>query len=235
MDIDQIKNANVLFVVYPPGSAGDWLSYLISRHYVDSGVDLLPSDPIGKINFIGSDRKKLNEVFPDVYTFKGFDNNFYTRIVDGYYSVNRNIKFEDVSQIIVANHYYENDFITDLLENTSWKFIRVLPSDELERNFLFESVLCKLYKPGDHVPWKTNPARFWWSIDYRTHKMHNERLLELSIRDFLLQDNWENTYSKIRQFLNIDIDLISKNSLQYYYDLQPPHIQECLDKLKNVS
>ena len=243
MDNTNLYNLkNFLWVVYPPGSAGDWLSYLISRHYHDSGIDLLPSDPIGKINFVGSDTKALNQFKPELSSVEDenlekFKNQLNKIIINGYYSLNRNIQIEDVSQLILSNHFFEDMYINDMLNTTSWKFIRILPYTPLEKEFVFKSIVYKIFKQNQSkLPWPgDNVDLFWQYIGEQGNINKNERLLELSVSDIILESRWEETYSKIKIFLDIEIDLISKNSLQYYYNLQPPHIQESLDKLKNVS
>lgn len=233
---------NFLWVVYPPGSAGDWLSYLISRHYHDSGIDLLPSDPIGKINFVGSDRKALNQFKSEIESLpdknhEKFNNQIDKIISNGYYSLHRNIPIEDVSQMIFSNHFFEDSYINNMLNITSWKFIRILPYTPLEKEFVIKSIAHKLLKLNQSKsPWpEGNVDIFWQHIKKQGNINKNKRLLELSVSDIILESRWEETYSKIKIFLDIEIDLISKNSLQYYYNLQPLQIQECLDKLKNVS
>lgn len=248
-EIDKIKNLkNMLWVVYPPGAAGDWLSYLLSRHFSDWGGDINLPERSGKINFVGSDRKYMNyyknTIEPGPFNYEDFTNevffewpgltcNFFQEFSNGYWSIMRNKEYSDVSQLILSNHYFENVYLRTLLEQTQWKFIRIMPYTDEEKEFTYHACIQKMLPQV--LPWRYSSVDSWWTLIDGQITLNNKRVLELSLSDIVLESNWENTYSKIKEHLNIDIDLIDKKVCRYYYKLQPQQLKDQLDVLDNVS
>lgn len=245
-EIDKIKNLkNMLWVVYPAGTAGDWLSYLISRHFSDWGGDVDSPEKSGKINFIGSDRKFMNDYktviqkgpfdFSDLsdgifFEWSGLTCDFFQEFENGYWSIMRNKEYSDVSQLILSNHYFETIYIRTLLRKTSWKFIRIMPYSKEEKEFVFRSCMQKLV----NQPWLDAEVDIYWKMIDTQKPINDARVLELSLSDIVLESKWQNTYSKIKEHLNINIDLIDKKVHRYYYKLQPQQLKDQLDILDNV-
>jgi hypothetical protein len=225
-----VKDTPVIWVTYLPGSAGDFLSFLISRHYNRTGTEFSFNCKTGKCEFVSTDSKTINDLSNLI-----IDDNFYF-MVDTVIG-DKTLYVSQLDTLIFSNHWLENKNIQHILESlTNVKIIRILPKTIEENKFICLASSIKVTASAAELG--INDFEKWQHKVYSTNKtyehiteINDPRVLELTPSDFLVEKNFETCYNKLTKFLNIELNLISKDIVKSYYNMQTPQLKQALDLL----
>jgi hypothetical protein len=216
----------VIWITYPPGCAGDFLGFLISRHYCQTATEFSFNETVGKCNFIPSDNKIINQL-----NNLDIDQNFYYAIAkeigDKSFCINQ------LDCLIFSNHWVSNKDVKHILSSIkNVKIIRIVPRTKVEYHFCFLSRMIK----NRLSEYNTDELELYIKQHFsrvNLSRIIDQNILELSLSDFLIEKNFETFYSQLTDFLDIDIKMISKEILKYYYKIQTPEIKQILDELNH--
>lgn len=219
-------NKKVIWVVYPPGAAGDFLSFLIARHYNQTGTRYSFDTATGKCNFISTDNKVINLFKTDDWI--DFDDTFF-ELISNEISKN-NLEINNLDALIFSNHQYENFHVWNILNSVeNVKIIRIYPQTINEYEFCFESRRIK-----NSMTKYNNDFIEYLNVEFSDSdysRIEHESVLEIGISNFLIKRNFDVFYKKLVQFLNLDFKLVSADIVDYYYSIQSSRLLDLLARI----
>ena len=223
--VDFTYNDPCIWVVYPPGGAGDMLSALINYHYVNTGSKYFGINANGQVIFRPTDNKITNS--RKMQSLIEFDNAFLCQIVDALSE--KHLNYSNLDQIIFSNHYYRNSDILNIIKIfTKSKIIRILPRTNHEKKV---------------IDWLSN---FKNLNILNTAIEHDENTIELSTDDYVKDPKildiffgqllnpvqFEIVYNQIINHLELSGPLIRFNFIEFYISKQSPVILPSFDHIR---
>lgn len=212
-----------VWVVYPPGCAGDLLASIINFHYIETGAKFRGINGQGQVIFRSSDQKYSNQLFKRRQLT--FDDAFFFKIDDILSSINLN--WSKMDQFIFSNHCYSEIDIRHVLSTfKNCKIIRLLPKTQHEQKLVewlaqFKNKQIVLNFPTlDSVDSLLN----WPEIQ-------DHRVLTVYFSDLISSSKFDSMYTSVLSHLDIGSSLVRYDFVQDWITRQHPKIQECIVRL----
>lgn len=214
-------NDPCVWIVYPPGAAGDLVASIVNFHYFKTGANFYGIRPSGQICFRSTDKKviDLNYISKD----KLFDQNLLFLINDAI--GNESLDYSKMDQVIFSSHYWQDKHINHILDNfKKSKIIKILPKTSYEKSIIDWLAAYKNQDIKYNLP---------TTIDRRdlTFTAHDDRVLTLFFGDLLKEYSFELCYQKILHYLDLEFPLIRYDFIKFWLANQHPYIIPYLEKI----
>jgi hypothetical protein len=129
--VDFSKDDPCVWIVYPPGAAGDLLAAIVNFHYGQTGCYYFGISEHGQVIFRPTDSKLTNIKYKQTQQLElnqQLIHDINTEIG------RKNLNYSLMDQVIFSNHYCRNDEISKiLLFFPNAKIIRITPGNLLEK------------------------------------------------------------------------------------------------------
>ena len=208
-----------VWIVYPPGSAGDLVASIINFHYARTGSFYFGLAPNGQVIFRPSDGKIINQKY-----HRQMDP---TQLV---YDVNfeigsKNLNYSLLSQIIFSNHLYQEFQITRILECFKQaKIIRILPATGFEKDIIRWLAAYK----NDNVVVKEFKEV---TTDIYRDALSDNRLLDVQFGRLFNEETFDQIYDQIVDHLDLPYKLIRFDMVEFWLNHQHEIIRPMLNKI----
>jgi hypothetical protein len=211
-NVNFTKNDPCIFVVYPPGAAGDLLISIIDKHYLRTGCQYYGINNNGKVMLYTTDNdlidielKQSKNVVFDQQWFYNLSNQL----------SQRNLNYSLLDQVIFGCHLFRDQQITYVLDTFSQaKVIQIYVKDQQGHSLIEQLQRHKL---------NTSPSRLLVNKPFV-----NERVLPVPFGCLFNPDSYSMCYDKIINFLNLPGKLISFDYVDYYLNQQPGGVKQML-------
>lgn len=203
-----------IFVVYPPGAAGDLLISIIDKHYLRTGCEYYGIADNGRVHMFTTDYESM-----DLYQHYKFNNQWFYDLATNL--GNRNLNYSLLDQVIFGCHMHQESqvqYILDIFPHA--KIIRIMPTDQNGLNlikWLSEYKLKNTAMPDISPVKNFTPSEF-------TH----QRVFNLPFGSLFNEESYYKQYDSIIKFLNLNGRLICFDYIKYYLSMQHKLIQSAL-------
>lgn len=223
--IDFKKEDPCVWIVYPPGAAGDLLAAIINFHYARTGCHYFGITDFGQTIFRPSDGKLINIKYIDQKHQLNLSQQFI-------HDVNtelgkKNLNYSLMDQVIFSNHACQKQQVGEILNFfPNSKIIRILPKNTVEQQII---LWLETYKNFQQIP-LLNFSKTTTLLPYRfTHP----RLLNVNFGDLFSQQTFEQLYNAIIKHLDLEYKLIRFDFIEYWIDQQHELIKPVLKTINN--
>ena len=221
--VDFTSQDPCIWIVYPPGAAGDLLAAIVNFHYSRTACHFFGITDSGQIIFRPTDNKLINLEYlknKNLNLDEQFVHNVNAQIG------NRNLNYSLLDQLIFSNHAWKDQQIENILRFfPKAKIIRILPKNTLEQqiiNWLYvqknKSIIKKFNQPTT-------------VSNILSTSISDPRLLDIFFSDIVNSQHFEQTYSTIISHLNLEYKLIRFDFVQYWIDHQHSMIKPTITTL----
>lgn len=214
-----------VWVVYPPGCAGDLLASIVNFHYVETGAKFRGITDRGQVIFRPSDQKYSNQLSNRKQL--NFNSAFFFKIADILSSVNLN--WSRMDQFIFSNHCFSEpsiQYVLNTFENC--KIIRLLPKTQHEQKIVYWLAQYKNRDIELDLPMLDSvDSPLTWP------EVTDPRVLTVYFSDFVSPNKFESMYQAIISHLSIGSALVRYDFVQDWINQQHPKIQECIVRLNS--
>jgi hypothetical protein len=219
--VDFTKHDPCIFVVYPPGAAGDLLVSIIDKHYLRTGCEYYGIDDIGRVRIYNTDYKIIENEFRKFKTID-FNQQWFYNLSDKLSE--RNLNYSLLDQVIFGCHLHKSKHIHYILDTFSQaKIINIYPKDEQGQKII--NKMCN-FKLGSEY---TNIAL----TDNELKNVQHERVLNVPFGCLFNETLYSAYYKKTLDFLNLPGKLISFDYIEYYLSKQDNSIKNMLKEYSN--
>ena len=221
--IDFTNQDPCVWIVFPPGAAGDLLSSIVNFHYGRTAAYFFGITSSGQVIFRPSDDRVIN--------FKYLKSGMLTLdeqfINDVNHNIgNKNLNYSLLDQLIFSNHAWQDQQVDSILKFfPKAKIIRILPKNNIEHqciNWLASlknnSVITRFIPPTIVIPTSLT-------------NISDPRLLDIFFSDIISNQSFEQTYSRIIKHLGLEYKLIRFDFVQYWLNCQHSLIQPTITTL----
>jgi len=222
-DIEFNKDSECLFIVYHTGAGGDMLTSIIDKHFINTGCVYKGITENGKIQICSSDHEATDVNLCN--TGVVFDDKWFYDINENFYDLT---SYSRLDYVIIACHLYREHQI-DLILNTfpNAKVIKLVSANRIEESFNEFQLQYKLNNTISTIDLTNNNA---YDLPYDHH-----RVLNIQWKDLWQEDTFENVYSNIIDFLNLEGKLIRWNFVEWYLSKQHPYFLKMLNQYKEIK
>ena len=222
--MDFTRQDPCIWIVYPPGAAGDLIASVVNFHYArtaarfcginESGrvVFRASDEKVGNLNFMKNNQIELNQYFIDSVNEK---------------IGNKNLNYSLLDAVIFANHAWRDESICSILDFfPAAKIIRILPKNNLENQII---QWLEHYKNRNIILDLPN-LELTEPIELST--LTDTRLLNVYFGDIFKLETFEELYNHIIKHLNLPYKLIRYDFINYWFTQQPSQIKTTLQLLQ---
>ena len=210
------QDSNCTWVVYPPGAAGDLVASIVNYHYARTGSQFFGITDTGQVIFRDSNKKEFNSNFK-------IDQNFINTTNQKLSEENLNLSLLD--HVIFSNHGWQEETVNQIVKFfPNAKIIRILPQTNLEYSIV--KWLAEYKNKNNELEFSINE-----NFDQCTKIIHR-RVLDLGFGEIFNEDSFEQFYTKLINFLDLEYKLIRFDFVKFWLSKQHPTIQS---KLKQLS
>jgi hypothetical protein len=214
-----------IWVVYPPGAAGDLLISIIDKHYLRTGCEYYGINDHGRVMLYTSDYEMIDIASNNQQPIE-FDEQWFYNFSDQL--GNRNLTYSMLDQIIFGCHLYRQQEIQKILDTFSQaRIINIYAQDRLGESIIKNLARFKLQSktPVDIVTEHH-------STKYQTDTVPHERVLNVPFGFLFGRDCYDRYYTDILKFLGLPGPLICFEYIEFYLSKQNDLIR---NQLKNYS
>jgi len=205
-----------IWVVYPPGAAGDLLISIIDRHYLRTGCEYYGINDRGRVMLYTTDYKMVNTALLNDQPIV-FDDQWFYDFSDQLSS--RHLTYSMLDQVIFGCHLYRPQDIQKIIGNFSEaKIINIFAQDD------FGDFLRSLMKVSK-CEMKDLPNALLDSYQakpYMPEIVVHERVLNIPFGFQFDRQSYDRYYKIIREFLNLNGALICFDFIEFYLSKQHP-------------
>lgn len=202
-----------IFVVYPPGCAGDLLISIIDKHYLRTGCEYYGISDTGRVHMFTTDYEQM-----DLHGQYTFDKQWFYALAEKLGT--RNLNYSLLDQVIFGCHMWQDNQIQYILDTfPKAKIIRVSPIDvdgeELRKSLV--KLKIENAKPNNQTNSKFTKQNF----------IH-DRVLEIPFGCLFNENSYYKWYDTIINFLNLNGRLICFDYIKYYLSKQHNSVRSAL-------
>lgn len=216
-----------LWVVYPPGAAGDLLISIIDRHYLRTGCEYYGINDRGRVMLYTTDYKMVqNEIQKN--NAITFDQQWFYDFSDQL--GNRNLTYSMLDQVIFGCHMWQAKDVQNILDNfRQAKIINIYAQDSLG-NFIIKNMtkFKNFLEDPDEIMVEDQTKPFQPSI------IHHERVLNMPYGFLFSQSSYDRYYAEIRKFLRLSGPLICFEYVEFYLSKQNNNLRTQLEKYSQI-
>lgn len=209
-----------LWIVYPPGSAGDLLASIINQHYLATGCRYKGINSNGRVIFKSTDNKITN-LRHQAGTLE-FNEQWIYDVSDALSE--KNLCDSIVDQYIFANHMFQPTEIELILNTFSQAKIINITTKTARETALVK--FMQLYKNSDVIDRAV--------LDSNLQPINNDyahsQVLNVPFGSLLNETEFDKSYNSIVKHLNLAGQLINYNYINYWKSKQLPTVQEYINE-----
>lgn len=213
-----------LWVVYPPGAAGDLLISIIDKHYLCTGCQYYGINDYGRVMLYTTDYEMI-----DVHLQNNpgitiqFDDQWFYDFSEKLSE--RNLTYSMLDQVIFGCHMWQPRAIQHILDNfTQAKIINIYPKDAMGQHIV--SVMRDFKLAGKKVD--RSVVESSQGTVFCSSVFNHDRVLNVPFGFLFNKDLYDRYYSKVRQFLGLKGALICHDFVEFYLSKQHEIITETL-------
>jgi len=199
------RNEDCVWIVYPPGSAGDLLSSIINKHYSNTNTQDFGINELGQVMIIQTDGKVVNNVYnkPNHIDCNELLVNDTNKQIS-----NNNSDYSKLDMVLYCNHAWEDNKVKNILEYfPKSKIIRIVIQDKKDSNLI--KTLNEAKKKKNNIPTSD------YTIDnVLTHK----RLLNIPFAQMWKKDTFDSWYDMIIKHLDLPYKLVRFDYVDFWID-----------------
>ena len=221
------KDSPCLWLVYPPGSGGDLWGAILGQHYPRTGNNFLGIDQTGRVILDTIDNKGLNWQL-----IQNNDVDIGPAYVDliNYSYTSLHFPYSMSGHCILVNHLWQDCWVEKIINMFSAaKVIRILPSTE--HNIKLTEWLSAWKNHNTVMDFESMTCNPQLLEQIQNTNFEHSRVLNLPFEQLWSLTNFETSYSKIVEFLNLPYKLVRHDLLRYWLDCQHTSIKPELIKL----
>ena len=208
--VDFTRNDPCIFVVYPPGAAGDLLISIIDKHYLRTGCEYYGIADNGRVHMFTSDYESM-----DLYKNYTFNDQWFYDLAENL--GNRNLNYSLLDQVIFGCHMYQDLQIQRILDTfPQCKIIRIIPVDQPGQKLI--QLLASLKVDRTSSPVNFVPATL----------INDSRVLSIPFGLLFNEKLYYKWYDHIINFLNLNGRLICFDYVKYYLSKQHNSVRSML-------
>jgi hypothetical protein len=209
--VDFTQNDPCIFVVYPPGAAGDLLISIIDKHYIRTGCEYYGIDDNGRVHMFTTDYESL-----DLNKKYIFNQQWFYDLASSLGS--RNLNYSLLDQVIFGCHMHRLQQIQYILDTfPQCKIIRIVPVNEDGNNLISSLAKIKINSDKKSMPEKLN-----------LEIVNHDRVLTVPFGALFTEESYYKWYDQIIKFLNLNGRLICFDYVKYYLSKQHHSIRSLL-------
>jgi len=223
--VDFNKNDPCIWVLYLPGAVGDLIASIINVHYINVGCKYYGIDDNGQVIFLPADNKiptrdtRVNN--------KDYNDEFFYSVADELSS--KNLNYSLLDNILFTDHIFKDNDVSKIINTfTDAKIIRIHHKTNDEYKLIKR---MSLIKNSPNISHEEIEKRISNDIIQPTNKIHHERLLNIDFSDIFDKEKFENMYSNIINFLNLNHKLVRYDFIEFYISKQHQIIQKEIHKI----
>jgi hypothetical protein len=210
--VDFNQNSHCIWIVYPPGAAGDLVASIVNFHYARTGSRFFGITDTGQVIFRDSNKKDFIKNFKIDQTFINTTNQKLGE---------ENLNLSLMDHVIFSNHGWRKITIEQILNFfPNAKVIRILPQDNIEYSMAKWMDEYKNFNKVTELLFDDNFKPY--------HSVVHPRVLEISFGDLFEETKFEQLYTKIINHLNLEYKLIRFDFIKHWISKQHPIIQSKL-------
>jgi len=214
---DFTRDDPIIWIVYPPGAAGDLLISIIDKHYLKTGVEYYGITDSGRVMVYSSDYEMID-----------FNNGNYYNFTDKWFYEfadilgNRNLNYSLLDQVIIGAHMHTPEKIQDILNTfNKCKIINIYPYDFFGRQIINTLAHTKLNNEIIELDYTNNNSL--------SNKLNSDpRIINIPFGCLFNEELFEKTYKNIIDFLDLPGKLIRYDFIKYYLSKQQNGIDKVL-------
>ena len=221
--IDFTKTDPCLFVVYPPGAAGDLLVSIIDKHYLRTGCQYYGISDNGRVMIYTTDYEIIDFEISATGQVK-FDQQWFYDFSDKLSE--RNLNYSLLDQVIFGCHLYKIPQIKQILDTFEQaKIINIYPKDEIGAGLINSLKSIKLGGNNNQ-----NQKIFDFAV------LQHLRGLNIPFGCLFDKTSYSMYYDKILDFLSLgNRQLISFDYIDFYLSKQNPTVAtQLIEYSKNL-
>jgi len=222
--VDFTQQDPCIWIVYPPGAAGDLIASVVNFHYARTAARFCGINESGQVVFRPSDDKIGNFYF--------IKNNQIQLNQHFIYSVNekignKHLNYSLLDTVIFANHAWKDESVCSILDFfPAAKVIRILPKNNLEKQIIH---WLAQYKNQNLILDLPNLE----SLEPITlSNFTDTRLLDIYFGDIFKLETFEELYNHIIRHLDLPYKLVRYDFINYWFTQQPSQIKTTLQSLQ---
>jgi hypothetical protein len=213
---DFTRDDPCIFVVYPPGAAGDLLISIIDKHYLRTGCEYYGIDNNGRVHIFTTDYESM-----DLHRHYEFNNQWFYDLATNL--GNRNLNYSLLDQVIFGCHMYQESQVQYILDTFPHaKIISIMPTDQTGFKLIKWLSAYKLKNTAQPVPDISTVKKFAPS------EITHQRVFNLPFGSLFNEESYYKQYDSIIKFLNLNGRLICFDYIKYYLSMQNQLIQSAL-------
>lgn len=214
-----------IWVVYPPGAAGDLLISIVDKHYLRTGCEYYGINDRGRVMLYTADYEMIDISLENEQSIKFNDQWFYD--FEDQLN-NRNLTYSMLDQVIFGCHLYRPQDIQHILDNFSQALIINIHAKDSLGNSILKNMRKFKLKSQD-------PAEIlieYQDTEYQPNIINHQRVLNVPFGFLFNRSSYDRYYAEIRKFLELPGPLICFEYIEFYLSKQNELIQT---QLKNYS
>lgn len=199
------RNDSCVWIVYPPGSAGDLLSSIINKHYSNTNTQDFGVNALGQVQIIQTDGKIVN----NVYNKENHIDCNESLVKDTNRQIsNNNSDYSKLDMVLYCNHAWEDNKVKNILEYfPKSKIIRIVIQDKRDNDLI--TTLNELKKKDNSLP----------TLDYTIDNvLEHERLLNIPFAPLWKKETFDMYYDMIIKHLDLPYKLVRFDYIDFWID-----------------
>jgi len=221
--VDFTSQDPCVWIVYPPGAAGDLLASIVNFHYGRTACYYFGITKAGQVIFRPTDSKLSNLKYLSDNTLnlnQNFINDVNSEIGK------KNVNYSLLDQVIFSNHAYEDQQVNSILNFfPKAKIIRIVPKNTLEQQII--NWLASQKNKATINKFETSAT----NNAIAQTEITDSRLLDISLGSIVNHQSFEKTYNNIINHLDLEYKLIRFDFVQHWLDCQHTEIKPILATL----
>jgi hypothetical protein len=208
------KDSQCVWVVYPPGAAGDLVSAIINSHYIETGSRYFGISESGQVIFRPSDNKITNSYMNTYKELPVFDPQWFCKLADQLSEKNLSVSLLD--QYIFSCHAYKTKDIEQIKESFPNSKIINIFCDNIQGSAIMKQMSNLKNNTSTHSPLKT----------YQQHCYNN--VLNIPFGGLFNSTLYYIYYDCIIDFLGLPGRFVCFDYIQFYLSKQHTDIKNQL-------
>jgi len=202
-----------LWVIYPPGAAGDLLISIIDRHYLRTGCEYYGINDRGRVMLYTSDYEMIDIALSKNGRIEFTDQWFYDFSDQ---LSRRNLTYSMLDQVIFGCHLHHPADVKHILANfDNAKIINIYARDNFGKHLIDTMRDSKLHlRDPDKI------LLYDQNSDYHLDLVHDQRVLNLPFGFLFDRACYDRYYAAIRKFLGLSGPLICFDYVDFYLSKQ---------------
>lgn len=213
-----------VWIVYPPGAAGDLLISILNQHYLRTGCEYYGIDDRGRTMIYTTDYEMIDLALKEKQTVD-FDDQWFYNFSDQLGQ--RNLTYSMLDQVIFGCHMWQAQDIQKILDNFSQaRVINIYARDRHGQSIIKNIAKFKLQSqaPSDIANFDNQP--------FQPNIVDHQRVLNVPFGLLFDRSSYDKCYADIRQFLSLPAPLICFEYVEFWLSKQHDQLKR---QLKNYS